>query len=84
LEQRTASHPEAEKAVVISKCLRMLWIFFNDKRQLLGGLCRSALLSLTHYFEAVTGRKLVPGVIAGIQTFGNRINLHPPPPFFGD
>jgi len=27
--------------------------------------------------EAVTGSELMPGVIAAIQTFGTRINLHP-------
>jgi len=29
------------------------------------------------YFEAVTGEPLIPGVIAVIQTFGDRINFHP-------
>jgi hypothetical protein len=29
------------------------------------------------YLEAVTGSALMPGVIAAIQTFGDRINLHP-------
>ncbi len=28
------------------------------------------------YFKAVTGRELTPGIIAVIQSFGNRINLH--------
>jgi hypothetical protein len=28
-------------------------------------------------FAAVTGGELMPGVIAAIQTFGNRINFHP-------
>ena len=28
-------------------------------------------------FEGLTGSALVPGVIAAIQTFGDRINLHP-------
>jgi hypothetical protein len=56
---------------------RMLRLFFKYKRRLLGSLCRSALRSLTRYFEAVTGSELMPGVIAAIQTFGDRINLHP-------
>lgn len=56
---------------------RMLRIFFRYNRRLLGELCRSALRSLTRYFEAVTGSDLMPGVIAAIQTFGDRINLHP-------
>lgn len=36
-----------------------------------------ALRTLTRYFEIVTGSPLTPVVIAAIQTFGNRINLHP-------
>ncbi|MGB9005907.1 MAG: transposase, partial [Candidatus Aminicenantales bacterium] len=36
-----------------------------------------ALRSLTRYFEVVAGSPLTPGVIAAIQTFGDRINLHP-------
>jgi hypothetical protein len=55
----------------------MLRIFFKYNRRLMGSLCLSALRSLTGYFEALTGRKLMPGVIAAIQTFGDRINLHP-------
>jgi hypothetical protein len=56
---------------------RMLRIFFKYNRKLLGSLCRLALRSLIHYFAAVTGSELVPGVIAAIQTFGDRINFHP-------
>jgi hypothetical protein len=56
---------------------RVLRIFFKYNRKLLGELCRSALRSLTRYFEAVTGSELRPGVIAAIQTFGDRINLRP-------
>jgi ribosomal protein S27E len=56
---------------------RMLRIFFKYNRRLLGELCRLALQSLTCYFEVLTGSELMPGVIAAIQTFGDRINLHP-------
>jgi len=56
---------------------KMLRIFFKYNRRLLGSLCRSALRSLTRYFEVTTGNELMPGVIAAIQTFGARINLHP-------
>jgi len=69
----------------------MLRVFFKFNRRLLGDLCRCALRSLSRYFEAavsacthgnndsmsvVTGSALTPGVIAAIQTFGDRINLH--------
>jgi len=43
---------------------------------LLGDLCRCALRSLSCSFEVVTESALTPGVIAAIQTFGDRINLH--------
>jgi len=43
---------------------RTLRIFFKYNRRLLGELCRSALRSLTRYFEVVTGSEL-------------RINFHP-------
>ena len=60
---------------------RMLRMFFKYKRRLLGELCRCALYSLTRYFEVLAGSELMPGVIAAIQTFGNRINIHPHPEY---
>ena len=56
---------------------KMLRIFFKLKRKLLGDICRLALRALTRYFEVVTGSALTPGVVAAIQTFGDRINFHP-------
>jgi hypothetical protein len=56
---------------------RMLRIFLKYNRKLLGELCRCALRSLTCYFETVAQSELMLGVIAAIQTFGDRINLHP-------
>ena len=47
-----------------------------EREYRLGDLCRCALRSLSCYFEAVTGSVLTPGVIAVIQTFGDRINLY--------
>lgn len=35
------------------------------------------LFGLAKYFQAVTGTELVPGVVAVIQTFGQKINFHP-------
>ena len=54
-----------------------LRIFFKFRRGLLGDLCRCAARSLAVYFEALTGKDLVPGIIAAVQTFGGRINFHP-------
>ena len=56
---------------------KMLRPFFKYKQLLLGDLCRLALRTLTRYFAALAGSDLMPGVIATIQTFGNRMNLHP-------
>jgi len=52
-------------------------MFFKYNRRLLGELCRCPLRSLTRYFEVLAESELMPGVIAAIQTFGDRINLHP-------
>ncbi len=62
---------------VVFTISRMLRIFFKYNRRLLGELCRLALRSLTRYLEVLTGSELMPGVIAVIQTFGDRINFHP-------
>jgi hypothetical protein len=62
---------------VVFTIAKMLRIFFKYKRLLLGDLCRCALRSLTRTFEVVAGSTLTPGVVAVIQTFGDRINLHP-------
>jgi hypothetical protein len=56
---------------------KMLRFFFEYKRRLLGDICRCALQPLTHTFEVLTVSAFTPGVIATIQTFGDRINLHP-------
>jgi len=65
--------PHRQIVFTIPKRLR---IFFKFNRRLLGDLCRCALRSLSRYFEVVTGSGLTSGVIAAIQTFGDRINLH--------
>jgi len=55
---------------------RMLRIFFKYKRRLLGNLCQAAVKALLKYLQATTGTELRPGVVASIQTFGQKINLH--------
>ncbi len=54
----------------------MLRIFFKYNRSLLSGLCLCGKKALVKYFKAVTGRELTPGIIAVIQSFGSKINLH--------
>jgi hypothetical protein len=61
---------------IVKEVVERLRVFFKFDRRLLGDLCRCALRSLSCYFEVVTGSALTPGVIAAIQTFGDRINLH--------
>ena len=56
---------------------RMLRIFFKYNRRVLGDLCQAACEALLKYFQAVFGKELRPGAVASIQTFGQKINLHP-------
>jgi hypothetical protein len=56
---------------------KMLRLFFRYKRALLSPLSLAAVQTLLKYFRAVTGFDLMPGVVAVIQTFGDRINFHP-------
>jgi len=55
----------------------MLRLFFRYKRALLSSLSLAAIQALLKYFRTVTGNELMPGVVAVIQTFGDRINFHP-------
>ncbi|MGB9005973.1 MAG: transposase [Candidatus Aminicenantales bacterium] len=65
--------PHRQVVFTIPKIVR---VFFKFKRRLLGDLCRSALRALTRYFELLTETTITPGVVAPIQTFGDRINFH--------
>jgi hypothetical protein len=56
---------------------KMLRVFFKYKRKLLGELCRCAVRALLFYFQGMAGTALEPGIVAVIQTFGDRINFHP-------
>ncbi len=56
---------------------KMLRIYFKYNRSLLSGLCLCGKETILKYFKAATGRELTPGIIAVIQSFGSRINLHP-------
>jgi len=56
---------------------KMLRLFFRFKRKLLHSLCLSAVRSLVKFLHTATGFELMPGVVAVIQTFGDRINFHP-------
>ena len=56
---------------------KMLRIFFKCKRRLLGSLCQAAVQALLSYLRATTGTELRPGIVAVIQSFGQKINFHP-------
>ena len=73
-EQLLWDVPHRQVVFTIPKMLR---IFFKYNRRLLGNLCRAALRALNRYFEVAAGESLVPGVIAVIQTFGDRVNFRP-------
>lgn len=55
----------------------MLRLFFRFRRSLLSSLCLGAVKALLKYLKFVTERELMPGVVAVIQTFGDRINFPP-------
>ena len=62
---------------VVFTTLKIIRPFFKYNRALLGDLCLSAVRAVTHYMKARGERDLMPGVVAVIQTFGNRLNFHP-------
>jgi hypothetical protein len=66
--------PHRQVVFTIPKIIRP---FFRYNRALLGDLCLSAVRAITLYMKARADRDLMPGVIAVIQTSGNRLNFHP-------
>ena len=56
---------------------KMLRLFFKYNRRLLGDLCRAAVQALLKYLQATTGSELIPGAVAVIQSFGQKMNFHP-------
>jgi len=56
---------------------KMLRIFFKFNRSLLSELCVCGKEALIKYLKAATEKDITPGIIAVIQSFGSRINLHP-------
>jgi hypothetical protein len=66
--------PHRQVVLTIPKIIRP---FFKYNRALLGDLCLSAVRAVTHYMKARADRDVMPGIVAVIQTFGNRLNFHP-------
>jgi hypothetical protein len=72
-EELILDTPHRQVVLTIPKMLR---IYFKYNRSLLSDLCLCGKEALLKYFKAVAGRELTPGIIAVIQSFGSRINLH--------
>ncbi|MFC1799748.1 transposase [Candidatus Eisenbacteria bacterium] len=66
--------PHRQVVFTIPKIIRP---FFRYRRALLSDLCMCAVRALSQYMRACAGMDLMPGVVAVIQTFGNRLNFHP-------
>jgi hypothetical protein len=66
--------PHRQVVFTIPKMVRP---FFMYQRHLLSDLCLCAVAAISKYLEARTDTHLMPGVVAIIQTFGNRLNFHP-------
>jgi hypothetical protein len=66
--------PHRQVVFTIPKIIRPI---FKYNRALLSDLCLSAVGALRKYMEIRTDSDLIPGVVAVIQTFGNRLNFHP-------
>jgi hypothetical protein len=56
---------------------KMLRVFFKLNRRLLGELSRCAVRAILLYFQTADAANLEPGIVAVLQTFGDRINFHP-------
>ena len=67
--------PHRQLVFTIPKRLR---IYCRYDRSLLGGLARAAWLAVAEVYRQVLGRPdVIPGMVAGIQTFGQLIHYHP-------
>ncbi len=70
-----AAVPHRQIVLTIPKRLR---IYFRHDRSLLGELPRAAWLAVTEAYRHVLRRDdVVPGMIGGIQTFGELVHFHP-------
>jgi len=70
-----AAVPHRQVVLTIPKRLR---IYFRHDRGLLGELARAAWLAVTEaYRHVLQWEGVVPGMIGGIQTFGELVHFHP-------
>ena len=67
--------PHRQLVFTIPKRLR---IFCRHDRSLLGELARTAWQATVEVYRQTLGRRdVIPGMVAGIQTFGELVNFHP-------
>ena len=55
---------------------KMLRPYFLRHRELLGDLCRAAWDTVREMLVAGAGEEIRPGMVAVVQTFGERVNFH--------
>lgn len=73
-----ATVPHRQLAFTIPQRLRLYCRF---DRRLLGELARAAWLATVQVYQQTLGREdIKPGMVAGVQTFGQLIHFHPPIP----
>jgi len=72
-EELVLDVPHRQDVLTIPKMLRL---FFRFKRALLSSFCMAAVQALLKYFKTFSGQELMPGIVAVIQTFGDRLNFH--------
>jgi len=69
------SVPHRQIVLTIPKRLR---VYFRFDRRLLGGLARAAWETVRDAYRHALGHDdVLPGMIAGIQTFGELVHFHP-------
>jgi len=56
---------------------KMLRPYFLRHRELLGDLCRAAWDTVREMLAAGAAEEIRPGMVAVVQTFGQRVNFHP-------
>ncbi|MEX1245853.1 MAG: transposase [Thermoanaerobaculia bacterium] len=56
---------------------KMLRPYFLRHRELLGDLCRAAWDTVREMLAAGAAEEIRPGMVAVVQTFGERVNFHP-------
>lgn len=74
-QEVSARVPHRQFVFTIPKRLR---VYFRTDRRLLGDMCRLSWQVIRQVTQSISGEPdAVPGMVAGIQTFGQLIHFHP-------